>query len=82
MKFKDFFTNSDGKGSTTGFIQFAGFFILAGSLIYAIFLDRASASEFYSIFALYCGGLVATKGAVSAYQKKTIDKQTKEQNND
>lgn len=68
MKFKDFYTNSDGRGSTTAFVQFLGFFILAGALIYAIFLDRASASELYTTFAIYCGGLVATKGAVSAYK--------------
>ncbi|WP_146118367.1 DUF2644 domain-containing protein, partial [Haemophilus influenzae] len=32
-KFFELFTNSDGRASTTGFIQFFGFLVMAGVLI-------------------------------------------------
>lgn len=69
-KINEYITNSDGRRSTTAFAQFAGFFILAGILIYAVYLDRSSTSELYFIFASYCGGLVVTKGVVTAYKDR------------
>lgn len=78
IKFLEYITNSDGRRSTTAFIQFTGFFVLAGVLIYAVFLDRAVA-ELYAIFAAYCGGLVVSKGVVTAYKDKKTQNQTEEQ---
>lgn len=70
-KFLELITNNDGRHSTTAFIQFIGFFVLAGVLIYAVYLNRA-VSELYAIFATYCGGLVVSKGVVTAYKEKNL----------
>lgn len=75
IKFLEFISNNDGRRSTTAFIQFTGFFVLAGVLVYAVFLDRAVA-ELYAIFAAYCGGLVVSKGVVTAYKDKNANKKT------
>ena len=40
-KFFELFTNNDGRASTTGFIQFFGFLIMAGVLIYALKKTKA-----------------------------------------
>lgn len=69
-KFSQYITNSDGRRSTTAFAQFVGFFVLAGVLVYAVYLDRASVPELYAVFAAYCGGLVISKGVVTAYKDK------------
>ncbi len=74
-KFSEFITNADGRGSTTAFAQFMGFFILAGVLLYAVYLDRSSVAELYAIFATYCGGLVVSKGVVTAYKEKSSNQQ-------
>lgn len=68
MKAKELITNRDGRLSTTGFIQFIGFIVLAITLLYAVYLDRDASSEFYTIFAMYCAGLTVSKGAVTAYR--------------
>lgn len=70
MKIKQLFTNNDGKASTTSTIQFLGFVGLLSVLGYSVYLDRTYVPELYSVFAMYCGGLVVTKGAVSAYKTK------------
>lgn len=75
-KFFELFTNSDGRASTTGFIQFFGFLVMAGVLIYAVYLDRSAVTDLFFYFACFCGGSAATKGAVMAYQAKQT-KQTK-----
>lgn len=69
-KFFELFTNNDGRASTTGFIQFFGFLVMAGVLIYAVYLDRSSVTDLFFYFACFCGGSAATKGAVMAYQAK------------
>lgn len=69
-KFFELFTNSDGRASTTGFIQFFGFLVLAGVLVYSVYLGRDNATDLYLYFAFFCGGSAATKGAVMAYQSK------------
>lgn len=69
-KFFELFTNSDGRASTTGFIQFFGFLVMAGTLVYSVYLDRAITTDLYFYFACFCGGSAATKGAVAAYQSR------------
>ncbi|WP_308571067.1 DUF2644 domain-containing protein [uncultured Haemophilus sp.] len=66
-KFFELFTNNDGRASTTGFIQFFGFLVMAGVLIYAVYLDRSTVTDLFFYFACFCGGSAATKGAVMAY---------------
>lgn len=63
-------TNADGRLSTTGFIQFAGFVVLAVVLLWSVWLDRSATADLYAWFAAYCGGLTVSKGAVSAYRAK------------
>nr|DAW76813.1 MAG TPA: Protein of unknown function (DUF2644) [Caudoviricetes sp.] len=79
-KFFELFTNTDGRASTTGFIQFFGFIILAGVLVYSVYLDREVSSDFYLYFALFCGGQVVSKGVVTAY--KSVRGYREEQPND
>ena len=69
-KFFELFTNSDGRASTTGFIQFFGFIVMAGVLVYSVYLDRSISTDLYFYFACFCGGSAATKGAVMAYQSR------------
>ncbi|OOF65208.1 hypothetical protein BH925_05105 [Rodentibacter pneumotropicus] len=69
-KFVELFTNNDGRASTTGFIQFFGFLVMAGVLVYSVYLDRAITTDLYFYFACFCGGSAATKGAVAAYQSR------------
>ncbi len=69
-KFFELFTNNDGRASTTGFIQFFGFLVMAGVLVYSVYLGRDNATDLYLYFAFFCGGSAATKGAVMAYQAK------------
>ena len=69
-KFFELFTNDNGRASTTGFIQFFGFLVLAGVLVYSVYLGRDNATDLYLYFAFFCGGSVATKGAVMAYQSR------------
>ena len=49
-KFFELFTNSDGRASTTGFIQFFGFLVMAGVLIYAVYLDRSTVTDLFFYF--------------------------------
>lgn len=65
---RELVTNADGRMSTTGFIQFGGFLVLAGVLVWSVWLDRSTTGELYAWFATYCGGLTVTKGAVTAYR--------------
>lgn len=76
---KQLITNRDGRLSTTAFVQFFGFIVLAATLIYSVYLDRDSTPELYWAFAAYCGGLTATKGAVMAYKhnRKTNESEIK-----
>ncbi|MCK8843112.1 DUF2644 domain-containing protein [Haemophilus influenzae] len=69
-KLLELFTNVDGRASTTGFIQFFGFLVMAGVLIYAVYLDRSTVTDLFFYFACFCGGSAATKGAVMAYQSR------------
>lgn len=69
-KFVELFTNNDGRASTTGFIQFFGFLVMAGVLVYSVYLDRAITTDLYFYFACFCGGSAATKGAVAAFQSR------------
>ncbi|VEH67123.1 Protein of uncharacterised function (DUF2644) [Rodentibacter pneumotropicus] len=48
-KFVELFTNNDGRASTTGFIQFFGFLVMAGVLVYSVYLDRAITTDLYFI---------------------------------
>lgn len=83
-KFFELFTNDNGRASTTGFIQFFGFLVLAGVLVYSVYLGRDNATDLYLYFAFFCGGSAATKGAVMAYQSKNKrnNNQTRHHDND
>ena len=39
-------------------------------LIYAVAMDRSYVAELFGIFALFCGGGAATKGAVTVLQNR------------
>ena len=69
-KFFELFTNSDGRASTTGFIQFFGFLVMAGVLIYAVYLDRSTVTDLFFYFACFCFFFFATKGAVMGFEAK------------
>lgn len=68
MKIKELISNADGRLSTTATIQFLGFLVLAVILLISVLLARDSAEAFYNTFAIYCGGLTVSKGAVGAYK--------------
>lgn len=61
-KFFELFTNSDGRASTTGFIQFFGFLVMAGVLIYAVYLDRSTVTDLFFILLVFVGVLLQPKG--------------------
>lgn len=63
-------TNADGRLSTTGTIQFFGFIILSGVLFYSVWLDRFYVPELFTAFAVYCGGMVVSKGAVGVFAER------------
>ncbi len=52
-KLLELFTNVDGRASTTGFIQFFGFLVMAGVLIYAVYLDRSTVTDLFFLFCLF-----------------------------
>jgi len=62
MAIKELITNDNGRLSTTAFIQFFGVLLMAGILIYAMWLDRAYVGELFTTFAIFCAGGAATKG--------------------
>ncbi|MDP8162821.1 DUF2644 domain-containing protein [Pasteurella skyensis] len=66
---KELITNKDGRLSTTAFIQFFGALIMAGILVYSVYLDRSSAPEMFMTFAIFCGGGAATKGFANAIKR-------------
>lgn len=70
MKFSELITNNDGRLSTTTTVQFCGFVILAMVLVWATAIGSDYVSELYDSFAIYCGGLTVSKGAVHAYQSR------------
>ncbi|OOH92188.1 hypothetical protein BMT54_01290 [Pasteurellaceae bacterium 15-036681] len=66
----DLLTNSDGRASTTGFIQFMSWLVLTGILIHAYMMDKAFISDWWFAYAGICVlGSPATKGVVSAFRK-------------
>ncbi|TCJ95943.1 uncharacterized protein DUF2644 [Volucribacter psittacicida] len=69
MKLSELFTNDNGRLSTTGFIQFFGALLMAGILVFCVWLDRAYVPELFMTFAIFCGGGVATKGFANALNK-------------
>ena len=70
MKISELVTNSDGRLSTTAFIQFFGALLMALILGYCVYLDRSYVPELFMTFAIFCGGGVATKGFANALQNK------------
>ena len=70
MAMKELITNDNGRLSTTAFIQFFGALLMAGILVYAVWLDRAYVSDLFTTFALFCGGGAATKGFATAMQNR------------
>ncbi len=71
------FTNADGRLSTTGTVQILGFVVLAVVLVYSVYMQRPDITDLYLYFAGYCGGLTATKGAVTAYRNAQTVKSAK-----
>lgn len=69
MKLSELFTNDNGRLSTTGFIQFFGALLMAGILVFCVWLDRAYVPELFMTFAIFCGGGVATKGFANALNR-------------
>lgn len=67
----DLLTNSDGRASTTGFIQFISWLVLTGILIHAYWVDKAFISDWWFAYAGICVlGSPATKGVVSAIKRR------------
>lgn len=67
----DLITNTDGRASTTGFIQLLSWLVLSGILIHAYFADKAFISDWWFAYAGICVlGSPATKGVVSALKRK------------
>ena len=71
MGMKELITNNDGRLSTTAFIQFFGALLMAGVLVYTVWLDRSYVGElFTNILLFFCGGGAATKGFANAMQSR------------
>ncbi|TNG92233.1 DUF2644 domain-containing protein [Pasteurellaceae bacterium USgator11] len=68
MAIKELITNDNGRLSTTAFIQFFGAILMAVILGYSVYLDRTNVGELFTVFALFCGGQVATKGFANAFR--------------
>lgn len=76
MKFSDLISNSDGRLSTTGAIQFLSWLIVSGLLIFAVIANKPLASEWYELYLLLCVfGSPLSKGAISILKN---DKQKSE----
>ncbi|MBS9781098.1 MAG: DUF2644 domain-containing protein [Gammaproteobacteria bacterium] len=71
---KQLITNDNDRLSTTATIQFFGFIAMTCVLAYSVYLNRAYVPELFTTFAIYCGGLVVSKGAVTAYKSTQEDK--------
>lgn len=74
-KLAELITNNDGRLSTTGFIQFFGALLMAGILIFCVWLDRSYVPELFMTFAIFCGGGVATKGFAIAMTRRATNLQ-------
>ncbi|AWX14259.1 hypothetical protein CEP49_06695 [Mergibacter septicus] len=79
MKLSELYTNEDGRLSTTTSIQLFGAILMAGILVYSVWLNRPYTPELFSTFALFCAGSVATKGAVSMYSRRQNIQNQREQ---
>jgi len=69
MKLNELITNDNGRLSTTAFIQFFGALLMAGILVYSVYLDRSNVSEMFMTFAIFCAGGAATKGFANAINR-------------
>lgn len=69
-KLAELFSNADGRLSTTTFIQFFGALLMSAILAYSVYLDRSNVAELFTVFALFCGGQVATKGFANALSQR------------
>lgn len=72
---KELYSNTDGRLSTTGFLQFFGGLLMAGILLYSVYLDRSYTAELYMTFALFCGGGAATKGLANSLANRNKAKE-------
>jgi hypothetical protein len=70
LMFSQLITNADGRLSTTAFIQFFGALLMAGILVFCVWLNRSYVPELFTTFALFCGGGAATKGFANAMQNR------------
>ena len=69
-KLNELITNTDGRLSTTGTIQFGGALLMAIILAICVYLDRSYVPELFMTFAIFCGGGVATKGFANAMERR------------
>ncbi|MFV0448019.1 MAG: DUF2644 domain-containing protein [Vibrio sp.] len=67
---KELISNDDNRTSTTSTLHVLGFFVLSAVLLYSVYLDRSYVPELFTTLAIFSGGAVVTKGAVSAYKSK------------
>lgn len=78
MKIAELVTNSDGRLSTTAFIQFFGALLMAIILAFCVYLERPYVPDLFMTFAIFCGGGAATKGFAVALQQKRQPKHYQE----
>ncbi|PJG86200.1 DUF2644 domain-containing protein [Conservatibacter flavescens] len=72
MKLKELITNTDGRLSTTGFIQFFSWAVATGLLIWSHLEGKTFASEYWVLYVSLCVfGSPVTKGVVSKFNPKT-----------
>ncbi|MDP8080230.1 DUF2644 domain-containing protein [Phocoenobacter skyensis] len=69
MRLSELFSNSDGRLSTTAFIQFFGALLMSGILAFSVYMDRAYVPELFMTFAIFCAGGAATKGFANAIKR-------------
>ncbi|WP_032092038.1 DUF2644 domain-containing protein [Necropsobacter rosorum] len=70
MALKELITNADGRLSTTAFIQFFGALLMAGILVFCVWLNRPYVPELFMTFAVFSAGGAATKGFANAINRK------------
>lgn len=70
MALKELITNDNGRLSTSAFIQFFGAVLMAGILVYAVWLDRTYVGELFTTFTIFYAGGAATKGFANALNNR------------
>ena len=75
-QFFELFTNSDGRTSTTGFIQFFSWIVLTVAFLYGVWADKSYVSDWFWYYAAICVfGSPASKGVVTMIKDKAEKKE-------